>query len=40
MTAVDADIQAFLVKPYTAKELIKVVNQVLNQPNPQVLTAL
>ena len=37
MTAVDADIQAFLVKPYTAKELIKVVNQVLNQPNPQVL---
>jgi two-component system, cell cycle sensor histidine kinase and response regulator CckA len=39
MTAVDADIQAFLVKPYTAKELIKVVNQVLNQPNPQVLGA-
>ena len=37
VTAVDADIQAFLVKPYTAKELIKIVNQVLNQPNPQVL---
>jgi two-component system, cell cycle sensor histidine kinase and response regulator CckA len=30
-TAVEAEIQAFLVKPYTAKELIKVVNEVLHQ---------
>ena len=36
-TAVHADIQAFLVKPYTAKELIKVVNEVLNPPNNQRL---
>ena len=36
-TALHTDIQAFLVKPYTAKELIKVVDEVLHPANSQRL---